>query len=403
VMNDLPCKRMAAVLLCGDEFHATLAGVRGLHAGGHVPYVALSTRRTYASYSRYTAATVEVPDPDLDPVAYTKAIGEAAVKIGAGAILPGTESSLVVLSRNSTAIPANIAIGIPSLSTVMAAVDKTSVVEFAERAGLQTPPSRTTTREDLLLEASRFDYPLILKPLRSKLPTGEGTMRYFQARRIETPEQLLRVLTDAPHGPWVVQPYFQAELSAIGGVAWRGTLVCAVHQVAQRIWPPYAGYSSYAKTVTPDESLEEAARYLLAQVEWSGVFQIQFIRVQRDCFFIDFNPRLYGSIALAMAAGRNLPAIWADLVLGREPKVSSYRPGVRYRLEHNDARAIAWLLTTGAAGAGLRGLVPRRNTVHGIFSLGDPGPLRTWLFKAAARASPRLVGLRRTAPGRPGS
>ncbi|MDP9225925.1 MAG: hypothetical protein M3P18_19215, partial [Actinomycetota bacterium] len=188
---------MAAVLLCGDEFHATLAGVRGLHAGGHVPYLAVSRRHTYASYSRYTAATVEVPDPDFDPVTYAKAIGEAAARIGAGAILPGTESSLVVLSRHSAAVPANIAIGAPSASTVMTAVDKTTVVELAKRAGLQTPPSRTTTRDELLQDASRFDYPLILKPLRSKLPTGDGTMRYFQARRIETPDQLLRVLTDA--------------------------------------------------------------------------------------------------------------------------------------------------------------------------------------------------------------
>jgi predicted ATP-grasp superfamily ATP-dependent carboligase len=215
-------------------------------------------------------------------------------------------------------------------------------------------------------------------------------MRYFQAQRIETAAQLRESLADAPPGPWVVQPYLTANLCAIGGVAWQGSLVCAVHQIAHRIWPPDAGYSSYAETVPADEQLEQATQKLLEELQWSGVFQLQFMRTRSDSYFIDFNPRIYGSIALAIAAGRNLPAIWADLVLGKEPKITGYRSGVRYRVEHNDARAILRLFRQGAAGVGAKALLPRRNTVHGVVSLRDPGPLRALLAKAAMRVSSRL-------------
>jgi predicted ATP-grasp superfamily ATP-dependent carboligase len=163
-----------------------------------------------------------------------------------------------------------------------------------------------------------------------------------------------------------------------------------VHQIAHRIWPPDAGYSSYAETVPADEQLEQAAGKLLNELQWSGVFQLQFIRTCSDSYFIDFNPRLYGSIALAIAAGRNLPAIWADLVLGKEPEIPGYRPGVHYRVEHNDVRAILRLFRQGAAGVAVKALLPQRNTVHGIVSLRDPGPLRALLVKAAARVSSRL-------------
>jgi len=381
---------VAQVLLLGDEFHATLAGVRGLRAGGHVPYLAVSRPHTYASYSRDTVATVRVPDPDVDPGSYAVAVGEAAAEVGAEAVLPGTESALVVLSSHPTAVPDGIAVGAPPAATVNAAFEKTTVVDLAERVGLRTPPSRIATRDELRSQASELEYPVILKPARSKLATGAETMRYFQAQRIETAVQLRESLADAPPGPWVVQPYLAANLCAIGGVAWHGSLVCAVHQMAHRIWPPDAGYSSYAETVPADEQLEQAAGRLLSELQWSGVFQLQFIRTRSDSYFIDFNPRLYGSIALAIAAGRNLPAIWADLVLGKEPKIPGYRSGVHYRVEHNDARAILRLLRQGAAGVAVKALLPRRNTVHGIVSLRDPGPLRALLVKAAARVSSRL-------------
>jgi predicted ATP-grasp superfamily ATP-dependent carboligase len=382
---------MAQILLCGDNFHATLAGIRGLRAGGHVPYLAECCPRTYASSSRWTEATLKVPDPDFDPVGYATAVGEAGARIGVDAILPGSESSLVVLSRYSTAIPESIATGAPSESKVMTAVDKMSVVELAERTGFHTPPTLTATADELSPKARRLEYPLIIKPPRSKLPLdNEERMRHVRAERIETSDQLQRFLARVPQGPWVVQPYFDANLSAVGGVAWEGSLVCAVHQVARRIWPPDAGFSSYAETVPADNSVEETVERLLTQLGWSGIFQIQFIQTRDAKYFIDFNPRLYGSIALAIAAGQNLPAIWADLVLGRKPKLSSYRPGVRYRLENNDARAIRRLLATGAVSAAVRAVLPRRNTVHAIFSLRDPRPFCTLLTNAAGHAR-RLV------------
>jgi len=386
----LTMHHVAEVLLLGDEFHATLAGVRGLRTGGHVPYLAVSRPHTYASYSRDTVATVRVPDPDVDPESYAAAVGNAAAEVGAEAVLPGTESALVVLSSNPTAVSDRIAVGAPPAAVVIAAFEKTKVVDLAERVGLRTPPSRVATRDELRVQASELEYPVILKPSRSKLPTGAETMQYFRAQRIETAAQLRESLADAPHGPWVVQPYLAANLCAIGGVAWHGSLVCAVHQMAHRIWPPDVGYSSYAETVPANEQLEQSTRNLLNELQWSGVFQLQFLRTRSDFYFIDFNPRIYGSIGLAIAAGRNLPAIWADLVLGKEPKIPGYRPGVRYRVEHNDARAILRLFRQGAAGVAAKALIPRRNTVHGIVSLRDPGPLRALLVKAAERVFSRL-------------
>ena len=131
---------------------------------------------------------------------------------------------------------------------------------------------------------------------------------------------------------------------------------------------------------------------LVRAIGWSGIFGVQFILAGEHAYLIDFNPRVYGSIGLATASGLNLPAIWADLLLGREVSPPPYRPGVRYRVEEDDIRALWWRFRRGERSEALRGLVPKRHTVHGVGSLRDPAPL---LVSARKLARALGAGLRR--------
>jgi hypothetical protein len=72
--------------------------------------------------------------------------------------------------------------------------------------------------------------------------------------------------------------------------------------------------------------------------------------------------------------------------LGGAPTPVGYRAGVRYRLEHNDVRAIASLLRERQLLAGLSALCPRPRTAHAVFSVRDPGPLAVTARKLLKRA-----------------
>ena len=166
-----------------------------------------------------------------------------------------------------------------------------------------------------------------------------------------------------------------SAMTAVGGVFWDGEIVAAVHQAAERIWPVDCGVISYATTIARDTELEDALARLLARIGWQGLFQVQFVERGAHRYLIDLNPRIYGSLALALAAGQNLTGIWADLLLGRRPTVGGYRIGVRYRAEELDFRALAKLARRGRIADVMRGLLPRPNTVHAVFSRNDPLPL----------------------------
>jgi len=277
---------------------------------------------------------------------------------------------------------------------VRRATAKPELLRLATLAGLHVPATTTITESDL--EQANLDIPLpaVVKPLRSETPGSDGQLEYASAQSIRNREELETVVESLPGTSWLIQPYLSGKLRAISGVAWEGDLVCAVHQCADRTYP-LLGPSAYATTIPPDQQLEDGVARLLELVGFSGIFQVQFINSDAT-YFIDFNPRMYGSLALAVGAGLNLPAIWADLLVGRRPPLRPYRWNVRYRSEERDARAIIAAFLRGDARLALRGIVPRRRTVHAVFSLEDPLPLAATFAKVSRAARRGIAGLART-------
>ncbi len=375
------------LLVSGDDFHASLALVRALAASGHVVSLAVAPRRTYASRSRAVASVRHVPDAEREPGAFVKAISYAAAELGVDAVLPGTEASLIALAAGAGQMPCPV--GVPGPQIVELATDKRRVLGVASECGLQTPHSVAGEPDELRARSEQFRYPAVLKPSRSRFELDGAGLVYHKARTVKESRELQAALDKVPDAEWVVQPYIDGGLCAVAGVAWEGKLVGAVHQRSWRIWPPDVGYSCYAATVPPDRQLEDRLALLLHEIGWSGIFQAQLL-ANRDGsrYLIDFNPRAYGSLALAVRAGANLPAAWAARVLGASSPRISYRSGIHYRLEHNDVRAIVRILREGQLGSALRAVVPRPATAHAVFSARDPGPMLTSAEKLLARRRP---------------
>jgi predicted ATP-grasp superfamily ATP-dependent carboligase len=345
--------------------------------------VAAVSRDVYAAQSRAAAAFVAVPNAHDVPSHFAAAVAQAAADLGVSAILPGTEASMIALARDR---PGGVRFGAPDAAVVDLATDKPQMLALAAAHGFKTPPSTIAIPSELQTGADKFAYPVILKPQRTRLELDDDRLVYFTASRVDSAGELRAALANLPDRPWVVQPYIHGELHAVAGVAWEGAVQGTVHQFAHRIWPPGAGYSSYAETIPRERELDQRVAGLVGELGWSGLFQLQMLRgPDGERLLIDFNPRAYGSLSLAVAAGANLAAAWADLVHGVVPAPLHYRPGVRYRLEHTDARAIGAMAAHGDFRGALRALRPRRGTVHAVFSWHDPRPMLVYAHKLRGR------------------
>lgn len=366
----------ARVLLSGDEGTGTLAAVRGLHAAGYEVWLAVYRSDTYAARSRRCAGVLPVTNPS-DMEAHTRDLAAAAARVRAAAVLPGTEGSLRAVTGRERLFPEGVRVGTCAPEVLDRATDKLLLGQLARDAGLDAPPSFDLSEE---LVPDELPLPAIVKPQRSVTDQGRA-LRWAWSVRVSSREQLRGLLEGSNGDHRLLQPYISGTLAAVCGVAWGGELVCAVHQASRRIWPPEQGISSYAVTVPANPSRQAGVAALVRAISWSGVFGVQFLIDERGSYVIDFNPRIYGSMGLAIAAGLNLPAIWADLLLDRPVEPCDYRPGVHYRSEEDDYRALARQFRHGDRGEALQGLLPRRRTVHAVFALSDPKPLLTSLEK----------------------
>jgi predicted ATP-grasp superfamily ATP-dependent carboligase len=326
---------------------------------------------------------IVLPDSGREPTAFVEGVRAAVERNDYTALIAGTDRDMLVLAREHQRLGA-LGAGIPQMKDVLRITNKSAVYALSADAGLLVPETI-----DLRSHASRdlpeMDLPLIVKPERSVVESATGELMRFSARRVASRKQMQDVVAALDGEPWLAQPYIPGRLGAISGVAWEGQLLCAVHQLAHRIWPVTGGISAYAETISPDTALEEGVARLIGRLGWSGIFEAQFIHARDGAYLIDLNPRIYGSISLAVRAGANLPAIWTGLLTRSVVLPARYQVGVRYRHDELDMLALVHLLSTGQLTAAIRGLIPHRRTAHSVASLSDPWPLLTSLSKAWRR------------------
>jgi predicted ATP-grasp superfamily ATP-dependent carboligase len=369
----------------GHPHYGVLAAVRALHAAGYAPWLAISQPGTYTARSRATVGIVSVPDPYFDREGFVRELAAAAARLSVVAVLPSTDIHFLTLSCRETDFT-GITLGTASLESFKRGTDKALLPELARAAGLRTPPTVKIGCGDAET-VGMFGFPTIVKPRRSLTEKPDGTVLAHNVRYVSSAEQAEKAVKALPGREGLAQQYMPGQLVSVSGVSWEGEIVCALHQASIRIWPVVAGVSAYAETIPRNVELEQGVGYLLQAIGWSGLFQAQFIRSPHgEHYLIDLNLRVYGSLALAVSAGLNLPGIWVDLLLGRRPDVDDYRVGARFRQEAKDVCALAWMLGNGEFRHVLQGLIPRRNTAHAIFSLRDP----MLLLRSAMKAVPRL-------------
>jgi predicted ATP-grasp superfamily ATP-dependent carboligase len=374
-------RRGRRALLTADESPASLASVRALRSAGWEVHLAVTRDDTYAARSRAVARVLRLRADGADPERYAHELAAAVRAAPVDVVLPATESTLRALTGREALLGDGVAVGTCSTEALELATSKAAFQQLAGEAGLATLETVEVDEAGLDAVAARLPVPAVAKPLRSVQDEG-GRLVTLEVERVDDVDGLRRLLYRAPEHRWLVQRRVEGTLAAVGGVAWRGRLVCATHQVSPRIWPPQRGITAFATTVAPDRDRELGVARLMELVGWSGVFGVQFLLTDDAAYAIDLNPRIYGSIGLAIAAGQSLPAIWAELLVGGEPRVAPARVGVGYRAEEDDVRALAAAFRAGRRAEALRGLMPRPGTAHAVFSWRDPAPSAVSVAKA---------------------
>ncbi len=382
------------ILVTQVETRGALAAVRGLHKAGFLVTAALGPEPTPARWSRCVDERLSVPPPITDEPAFIDAIAGAVSYGTYGALVPGGEASLIACSRGRHLLEPHIRIGLPSHDAVKRSTDRQALTEAASHNGLSAPQTIACSNLDHAVEvAGDIGFPVLIKPLRSVVE-GAGNRHQVGSVLVED-EPSLRSIAPRFGDPFLLQRVEPGAILSFAGVLADGRLIGEALSRYARTWRPEAGNVSFSQTVEIPQPLREHTIAVLQEIGWEGLFELELIeRSDGGWSAIDLNPRIYGSLALAIGAGANLPAIWCEHLLGREPGPVSARPGVCYRWEDGDLRHAMWKLRHGGMSAAAPVLHPGRSVVHPFFERSDP-----WPFVAHALSMSK-AGLRRARASR---
>jgi predicted ATP-grasp superfamily ATP-dependent carboligase len=324
--------------------------------------------------------------------------------------MPLTERTTLPLSaRRERIFAAGGRLVLPPHETVLRAFDKRQTTRLAESLGVAVPRTESLSdRERARAFAAEAVYPVVLKPRSSEELTAAGVVRatgaplYARDARefLAAFDELSRRCAEV-----LAQEFVEGEGAGYFALMREGEPRAEfAHRRLRDVRPTGSG-SALRESVAARPELREAGLAILRALRWHGVAMVEFrVRPDGTPVFLEVNGRFWNSLALAVHAGADFPAMLARVAEAGDVEPSfDYRAGVRCRWLLGDFRHLLEVMR--GAPKGFPGAFPQRartlleflrpvaGTYHDNFSAADPLPeLGDWLDFAFRRLPARARG-----------
>lgn len=296
------------VLVTDAEYKLTLGAIRSLGRRGAFVVAAAARPRAQGFFSRYASAT-EVYPPAEDARAFVDFVEQAVQRHRLDVILPIGQASTYALARHSDRV-APAAIAVADAEAIEIASSKRRTLAVARELGIETP------RETRAV------------PLVAKRDRGSGEVRYVNDA------DALAALDES----WLLQEYVPGEGRGFFALLDHGEEKATFMHRRLREFPVTGGASTAAESID-DPTLRELGLRLLKALRWHGVAMVEFKLDRRDERYklMEINPKFWGSLDLAIAAGVDFPWLTARLAAGdSDVSADPYRVGLRYQWVFSD-------------------------------------------------------------------
>lgn len=379
----------AALVVEDGESPYVLAAVRSLARAGWRVGVAGAQRNRRLEASRYVAATHRVRLPEHDFTGFLDDVRDA-VRTGRYELVFGADD-IEVLALSAGRDRLGAVLPYAPHEAVVRAVDKLTLTAAAAAVGVPVPRTRIATAQAL----DDVRESVVVKPRLHWTPTAPASSRHLPAGTAPdrpAAHDLVRRI-EAAGGTALLQDPVLGEQIALSVVLDPSGQLHAVSQ-QRTLASSLTGTSTRAVTTAVEPALLEGAVRLLRSLDWWGLANLQYLRGDDStAHLIDLNGRFYGSLALAVAAGADLPAVWAGVAVGEPPSaVRRARSGVRFHAMHPDILRARAQRRGGLAADVVATVRYAPGAVHSTWSMADPRPAVTLAAELARGAVRRRVG-----------
>jgi predicted ATP-grasp superfamily ATP-dependent carboligase len=327
---------MKAFVTDGDQRPA-LAIVRSLGRRGVSVLVGEERPRSLASSSKYCVRHVTYPSPERHPDAFRQFLLELVARETVDVVVPVTDVTTYWITLTQDTLRRHSAIAVPPFEAFDCVTDKGRLLQGALRCGIPIPRTHFVDGiAGLKGLTDRVEYPAVVKPVRSRIPTDGGWLR-ASAHYADSEIDLWRLYQETDYlasHPSLIQERIVGPGLGVFLLFDHGRPLAAFAHKRLREKPPSGGVSVLRESVPVDPQLRDYAIRLLAPLGWHGVAMMEYKQDHRTgkVFLMEVNGRPWGSLQLAVDAGVDFPYLSYQLALGHRPDVAeTYRFGVKSR------------------------------------------------------------------------
>ncbi|HRV96032.1 MAG TPA: ATP-grasp domain-containing protein [Anaerolineae bacterium] len=350
------------VLITYGWCRSSYTALRSLRRLGLRVAVADSGRVGMSQWSRLRACAGLYAPPLTEPEAFVADVARLLRQTGARFLLPGHDET-EILAGYRAQLPAHVCLPVADAAQLVRANDKAQTAMLAAELGLPVPQTiRYSSLVELNHQLRDRSQPLVVK-----LRRGNGAKGVFYPDTPAAAVQLCADLIDqyrlAPTRFPIVQERIHGEGWGVSCLYWQGQrLASFTHRRLRE--KTTTGGTSTMRISARNVELEAMAHRLLDRLNWHGLAMVEFKYdpAAKQGWFIEINPRLWGSIHLAVSAGVDFPVLLylaaTQGVAAARQQVRPYQTGVVARWYLGDLIVAAGQLRQGRAVPALKLLWP---------------------------------------------
>jgi predicted ATP-grasp superfamily ATP-dependent carboligase len=301
------------ILVTDGHYKHALGIVRAL-APQHEVLVAAPRRLAMAAVSRHAAKRLVSP-PSAERARLLGWLDREIPRHRIEQVMPVSAAACELLASHANRWPGTTIV-LPSAEQMAVALDKRSTMAVAASIGIAVPrTAELESLDGLDRAAEEVGFPLVLKaPLE-----GRSGVAY-----VDRGEDLRAAVVDwmtenrSSHPPLLQQRIVGPALGVFATYQRGGCRRIMAHRRI-REFPPSGGESTCCELSTDAEAID-AGRQLLDTLAWHGVAMVELKRHEADgrLYLMEINPKFWGSLDLALAAGADFPGDLARIAAGEE-------------------------------------------------------------------------------------
>ena len=302
----LPRKR---ILLTYGWVRSSYAALRSLSAQGLEVWVTDSNSVGMCQWSNRRAGFKKYVSPYVDETAFVDGIAAMCRELDIGLIFP-SHNETEILARHRHRLPAGVDALLPDAAICSLFNDKSRAYSLAESVGVRVPRrircSSTAEVGQAFRELDRG------KGIVLKLLTGNSSKGVFYPAGVDaakaTFERLVKEYSLEPDR----YPQLEERVDGFGAgcsvAYWKGKGIASFCHRRLREKVATGGTSTWRESIECP-AIHDASKAIFDRIAWHGLAMAEFKVCPKtgQAWFIEVNPRMWGSIPMAIGAGVDFP------------------------------------------------------------------------------------------------